>query len=97
MRQKSPLAARAVDEEDGVQHVAHRRLVRAAAGGPGDQRFDERPLLVGQVAGVSLGSHKPIVPSRPPLSDRLLEFSLIGVVVVKPLFSFIGLIGRSWV
>src|SRR5262249_31450639 len=58
--QVAPLAAGAQQVQDGVQDVTHRRLAGAASGVHGDQGLDQGPLLVGQVAGVSLGSHTPL-------------------------------------
>src|SRR5262249_12379880 len=68
--QVAPLAAGPQDVEGGVEDVAHRRLARPAAGVYGDQALDQAPLLIGQVAGVSLGSHTPFYGLAPPLSDR---------------------------
>src|SRR5262249_25338828 len=68
----TPLATGPLDVEDRGEDVAHRGLARPAAGVHRDQRLDERPWLVGQVAGVSLGSHTPFYAFGPPLSDRQL-------------------------
>src|SRR5262249_57633624 len=66
----APLAAGPQEVEDGVEDIAHRGLAGPATGVHGDKGLDEGPLLVGQVAGVSLGSHTPFYGFRPPLSDR---------------------------
>ena len=55
----APLAAGAQHIQDGVEHVAHGGGAGAASGVDRDKGFDELPLFVGQVAGVSLGSHTP--------------------------------------
>src|SRR5262249_1429886 len=61
------------------------RLARPAAGVYGDQALDQAPLLIGQVAGVSLGSHTPFYGLAPPLSDRQLAIiAWIRITEVTP-------------
>jgi hypothetical protein len=55
--QEAPLAAGPQDVKDGVQDIAHRGLAGPASGIHGDQRLDQRPLRVAEVAGIFLGSH----------------------------------------
>ena len=52
-----PLTAGPQDVENGIRDVAHRGFAGTASRVHGDGRLDERPLRVGQVAGVLLGSH----------------------------------------
>src|SRR5262249_53759751 len=66
----TPLATGPQGVEAGVHAVAHPRPPRRAAGGHRDQGLRERPLLVGEVAGVSRRSHTPFYAFGPPLSDR---------------------------
>ena len=63
--QVAPLAAGAQDVEDGIDDVPQVGLAGPPAGVDGDVRLDQRPLLVGHVAGVGLRSH-PILRARPP-------------------------------
>ncbi|MBV8074794.1 MAG: recombinase family protein, partial [Planctomycetaceae bacterium] len=49
-----PLAAAAVEVEDGVEHLPHVDRAGPADGVDGDQGRDDFPLLVGQVGGVGL-------------------------------------------
>src|SRR5262249_46048411 len=69
----APLAAGAYEVEDGIEYVAHGGLPRAASGVHGDEGFDERPLLVGQVAGVVFGSHTPFYAAEHPLIGQTLR------------------------
>src|ERR1700737_2781585 len=55
--QETPLASSPQEVEDGVEDVAHRGLAGPTAGGAGDHLLHEGPLLVGQIARVSLSSH----------------------------------------
>src|SRR5262249_1166975 len=68
--QVAPLAAGPHDVEDGVEHVAHRGRAGPAAGVHRDQGLDQGPLLIGQVAGVSLCPH-PNDLRKAPFSDSV--------------------------
>ena len=55
MRQGTPLAPRAVHIEDGIDHFAHVDASRTPAClGRRDQRLQDSPLPVGEIAGVPL-------------------------------------------
>ena len=67
-REIPPLAAGTKDVEDRVEDVPDVGLTRPPAEGRrGDVRLDQGPLLVGDVAGVIVGSH----PISTSLSARL--------------------------
>src|SRR5262249_17385732 len=70
--QVAPLAAGPHDVEDGVEHVAHRGRAGPAAGVHKDQGLGQGPLLVGQVARVSLCPH-PNDLRKSPFSDSVSE------------------------
>jgi hypothetical protein len=68
VRQHVPLAAGAVEIEQGVEHLPH-----VVSPGPadlldGDQRLDDRPLLVAEVGGVR-PPRKRVSSSVAPLAD----------------------------
>lgn len=64
-RQVPPLAARAHDVEQGVQHAPDVRLARSAAGlGGGDERLDQ-PILV-----VTQGLPRPEIPDQRTIRRR---------------------------
>ena len=62
VRQHVPLAAGAIDVEDRVDHFPEINLARPSHLGDGDQRPDDFPLRVGQVAGVGL-THRDMLRS----------------------------------
>src|SRR5664279_1854637 len=79
--QVTPLAPGAEDVEDGVEDVSHGGLAGSATAGVARQeRLDQGPLLVGEVAGIVVRVHAQFYATR-PLWDRLL---------VKPPSKLIG-------
>jgi len=67
--QVTPLATGPQDVEDGIDHVPQGGLAGAASGVDREVWLDQRPLLIGNVAGVGLTSHEPLYPSQPHLWD----------------------------
>jgi hypothetical protein len=62
-RQIAPRETRAIEIEDGVKHEPHlRRPWPPSWSGRRKQRFDTIPLSVGDVAGVELVAHAPMLP-----------------------------------
>ena len=55
--------------KDGVDHVPQVGRAGPPAGVDGQVRLDQRPLLVGDVTGVELGSHGPFYAPHHPLWD----------------------------
>lgn len=49
--------------QEGIGDVAQVGLAGSSPGVHGDRGFEERPLLIGHVAGVALGSHDPFYAS----------------------------------
>src|SRR6266700_3969844 len=70
MWQSAPLAPRAVQVQNGIDHFAHigGSGVSSWLGGR-DQRFEDPPLVVGHITGVAASLH---------LSTSSLHFSLSG-------------------
>jgi hypothetical protein len=58
-----PLAARAVEVEDRVEHLAHVDVAGPAEVEDGDVRLDQGPLVVGQVGGIGL-THRGMLRRR---------------------------------
>ena len=67
--QVAPLAPGPQDVEDGVDHVAQVGGAGPPAGLDRQVGLDQRPLLVGDVTGVGLGSHGPFYAPDHPLWD----------------------------
>ena len=63
VREHVPLAARAVEVGDGVEHLAPVDLTGPPGRVDGDQGLDDRPLLAGQVGGVGL-THRGMLGRR---------------------------------
>jgi hypothetical protein len=58
VRQQPPGAARAVEVQNAVDHLAHVHLaVPAAWFLRGDMRFDQQPLFIREIAGVWIPFH----------------------------------------
>jgi hypothetical protein len=55
--QVTPLAPRAEEVEDGIDHIPEVGLAGPPAGVNRDERLDQGPLLIGDVAGILISSH----------------------------------------
>ena len=63
--QVAPLAAGSQEVEDGIDDIPQVRLAWPPARVDGEVRLDQRPLLVGDITRVGLGSHEPFYAFPP--------------------------------
>src|SRR5947207_91292 len=72
VRQSSPLAARAIQVQDGIDHFAHVGRARMSTRlGRRNERLKDGPFLLTQIAWIASSLHLPpllFFPARDPLS-----------------------------
>src|SRR5262249_25151550 len=80
-----PLAARPQVIEDAVEHFPDIHGARVAARlGVGNERLQARPLFVGEVAGVRVSHHTPLLPSSVPFHTGSYQ-TRPGLTVIRHL------------
>ena len=71
LEQVTSLATGSQDVQDDIDDIAEVGRAWRPAGVNREVRLDQRPLRVGDVAGVGLGSHNPFYAPKYPLWDSL--------------------------